>query len=273
MEIDLCLPSFHTMRKRSRSRSPTPCEHDRPLKRSFVPTLAVGDGTLEPPLSFASPHTPSPTSPIQVQALSALLLVPRPPQSVCIPAVDAADANVQDEQWVALTRGLTLLSARGTTEYETAASGSGEENMMNLDEPPFGPSTLLDSHAQHPQHEVQEPPWIRIDNTAPQVLNPHPDPCMPGLPLPRLTLPAAVTFLRAPTPPTLHTPPLSITPLPPHSHFSGAGTDTPPLTRQELQQLQQQIPAPARRSRFTMGPRPDCDKCRLGVPGHYAHFD
>jgi hypothetical protein len=36
-----------------------------------------------------------------------------------------ADANAQDEQWVALTRNLTLLSARG---YETA--GSGEEYMM-----------------------------------------------------------------------------------------------------------------------------------------------
>lgn len=37
MEIDLYLPSFLTMRKRSRSRSPTPCEHDRPLVRTFVP--------------------------------------------------------------------------------------------------------------------------------------------------------------------------------------------------------------------------------------------
>jgi hypothetical protein len=36
MEIDLYLPSFRTMRKRSRSRSPTPCEHDRPLVRPYV---------------------------------------------------------------------------------------------------------------------------------------------------------------------------------------------------------------------------------------------
>jgi hypothetical protein len=39
MEIDLYLPSFRTMRKRSRSRSPTPCEHDRPLVR-FLRTSA-----------------------------------------------------------------------------------------------------------------------------------------------------------------------------------------------------------------------------------------
>ena len=36
MEVDLYLPSFRTMRKRSRSRSPTPCEYDRPLVRSSV---------------------------------------------------------------------------------------------------------------------------------------------------------------------------------------------------------------------------------------------
>ena len=28
-----------------------------------------------------------------------------------------------------------------------------------------------------------------------------------------------------------------------------------------------------RKPRFTMGPRADCEKCRLGVPGHYVHFD
>src|SRR6267142_1564746 len=68
MEVDLCLPSFCTMRKRSRSRSPTPCEHDRPLvctfvfwslfcsnvsapiqKRSSALALAVGDCAREPP--------------------------------------------------------------------------------------------------------------------------------------------------------------------------------------------------------------------------------
>ena len=27
------------------------------------------------------------------------------------------------------------------------------------------------------------------------------------------------------------------------------------------------------KKRFTMGPRTDCDKCRLGVKGHYMHFD
>jgi hypothetical protein len=29
----------------------------------------------------------------------------------------------------------------------------------------------------------------------------------------------------------------------------------------------------ARKPRFTMGPRADCEKCRLGVKGHWAHYD
>ncbi|KAF8921441.1 hypothetical protein CPB85DRAFT_1428426 [Mucidula mucida] len=31
--------------------------------------------------------------------------------------------------------------------------------------------------------------------------------------------------------------------------------------------------ATPRKQRFTMGPRSDCEKCRLGVKGHYSHFD
>jgi len=31
--------------------------------------------------------------------------------------------------------------------------------------------------------------------------------------------------------------------------------------------------ANSRRQRFTMGPRRDCEKCRLGVKGHWMHFD
>ncbi|KAJ7582855.1 hypothetical protein C8J56DRAFT_831822 [Mycena floridula] len=33
------------------------------------------------------------------------------------------------------------------------------------------------------------------------------------------------------------------------------------------------LASPSRgRQRFTMGPRPDCEKCRLGLKGHYMHF-
>jgi len=32
-------------------------------------------------------------------------------------------------------------------------------------------------------------------------------------------------------------------------------------------------PVANRKQRFTMGPRSDCEKCRLGVKGHWMHFD
>jgi hypothetical protein len=146
MEMDLYLPSFRTMRKRSRSRSPTPCEHDRPLvrssvlcslfclnlfllqKRLSVPAFAVGDGVREPPPSFTPPHSTSPLSSVQVQTPSAILPVPGSAQSAYIRAADA-DGTIQDE-WVDLTRNLTLLSARGSTELDIDISGSREETMM-----------------------------------------------------------------------------------------------------------------------------------------------
>lgn len=28
-----------------------------------------------------------------------------------------------------------------------------------------------------------------------------------------------------------------------------------------------------RKLKFSMGPRADCPKCKLGVKGHYTHFD
>ncbi|TIA94187.1 hypothetical protein E3P81_00412 [Wallemia ichthyophaga] len=31
--------------------------------------------------------------------------------------------------------------------------------------------------------------------------------------------------------------------------------------------------AKQRKIRFTMGPRADCHKCKLGVKGHYSHFE
>jgi hypothetical protein len=63
-----------------------------------------------------------------VQTSSTVLLVPGPAQSAYICAPDA-DGVVQDE-WVALTRNLTLLSARRSHELEIDLSGSREETMM-----------------------------------------------------------------------------------------------------------------------------------------------
>src|SRR6267142_1564749 len=79
--------------------------------------------------SFTPPQSTSPSSPAQAQALSAaFLLVPAAAQLAYIPAVDA-EGGIQDE-WVALTRNLTLLSAHGAPEHESAMCGNREEIMM-----------------------------------------------------------------------------------------------------------------------------------------------
>jgi len=286
--MEMYLPSFRTMRKRSRSRSPTPCEHDRPLKRTFtLGFAAVGDGAHEPPPFFTSPQAmtmmTASSSPAQEQTLSALLVVPGSVTPSYIPATDANE-SIQDE-WVNLTRNLTLLSsARAPAiEHDIIISSSREEVMMNLDEPPQS-SNPLHSHAQGFRHqygtEVQEPPGVNIDHAVSRLLNPDTaDALTPCLPSSRVTPPAAVAFLRAPSPPMRPTPPLCPTPLPSHSPFSAAhmgNCNVPPFARREPEEPQQpheRLPGPTRRSRFTIGPRPDCNKCRLGVPGHYAHFD
>ncbi|TIB78989.1 hypothetical protein E3Q22_00736 [Wallemia mellicola] len=44
--------------------------------------------------------------------------------------------------------------------------------------------------------------------------------------------------------------------------------DTTSLIDNDKRAKQQQ-----RKVRFTMGPRADCLKCKLGIKGHYSHFD
>jgi len=56
------------------------------------------------------------------------MVVPASAQSAYIPAVDV-DVGIQDE-WVALTRNLTLLASRGPAEHESVMCGSREEVMM-----------------------------------------------------------------------------------------------------------------------------------------------
>jgi hypothetical protein len=56
-------------------------------------------------------------------------------QSVCVSSSAGADASVQDEQWVALTRNLTLLPAQYHAEHETAWSNNEENTMVRILKP------------------------------------------------------------------------------------------------------------------------------------------
>lgn len=189
---------------------------------------------------------------------------------------------------MALTRNLTLLPAQCHTVHEI--DWRDEENTMvrilnptrrlytffqlslstlqNLDEP-HRPSPRLYQPAPRFQYETGEETKIHI--TTPSLVHPN---AMLNVLSPRPDIPPATAtgYLQTSDHVAIPTPPIGAT-LPPHSPFSGGCADTTPLDLREPQPTQQQQQAPLRRSRFTMGPRPDCEKCRLGVPGHYAHFD
>lgn len=56
-------------------------------------------------------------------------------------------------------------------------------------------------------------------------------------------------------------------------------TPPPPQVTEEPQDINMHsprippTPVSIRRQRFTMGPRADCEKCRMGVKGHWIHVD
>ncbi|KAI0048547.1 hypothetical protein FA95DRAFT_1571826 [Auriscalpium vulgare] len=119
----------------------------------------------------------------------------------------------------------------------------------------------LEQPEQHPSADTDESMNLDPDEPALQAPQPIRQQQFPVLQHPELQPPILVS----------HAPPLQhpCASAPPHaSAFMLAApmqaTPTPPLPAGDGQA--------ARRLRFTMGPRPDCEKCRLGVPGHYAHF-
>ena len=56
-------------------------------------------------------------------------------------------------------------------------------------------------------------------------------------------------------------------------HASHSSTPTPPLYTASYGSNPIPQPQAQKRPRVTMGPRADCEKCRLGVKGHWMHFD
>ena len=88
------------------------------------------------------------------------------------------------------------------------------------------------------------------------------------------------TFLAAPSEYTRSLPPQSEHTQPPMICILPATPGQSPLTPHDHQASTSPMsissPSPAvsnRKQRFTMGPRSDCEKCRLGVKGHWMHVD
>ncbi|KAI0340207.1 hypothetical protein BDW22DRAFT_1431227 [Trametopsis cervina] len=55
--------------------------------------------------------------------------------------------------------------------------------------------------------------------------------------------------------------------------YSASSIPTPLFSHVDVRPQQIALPmSPPKKQRYTMGPRSDCEKCRLGLPGHYSHL-
>ncbi|GJE98123.1 hypothetical protein PsYK624_143450 [Phanerochaete sordida] len=213
-----------------------------------------------------SPPSPSPYErPAKRQSMAAAVTAAPFPQTV-LPPPAMQDRQVS-EDWVTRTRTLSIGKEHADHEMrlapllEMVASASQDET-MNMDN---------DVTMQFSQSPSRSPPAL------------PPIPSMPAYPsfsslsshqLSTSVVPSSSSsafshpMSSSPSPHTSHDTPFSSPNIPPQVHA--------PSQYSIMHSPQIQVPsapAPTRKQRFTMGPRADCEKCRLGVPGHWVHYD
>ncbi|KAI0317855.1 hypothetical protein OF83DRAFT_92710 [Amylostereum chailletii] len=126
--------------------------------------------------------------------------------------------------------------------------------------------SMLDAPAStsYPQHPQQHLPTIHVSGS----LSPYPTPA---------PSPGPNVFASTHGQPQTHPHPTFGSEA--HPGFASStmlranhsATPTPPLHTAAY--TSSPLQGPDRKPRVTMGPRADCEKCRLGVKGHWMHFD
>ncbi|KAK0210613.1 hypothetical protein DFS33DRAFT_306971 [Desarmillaria ectypa] len=249
MEVDMFLPAsaFYSMSKfNTSSKRPRPTEEDspssRPIKR-LTPTL--GDGL------------PSP-----------LFLNSLPPIG--------NSSRYPSEDWVQQTGGLSI-----GTPGEYVPDSESSSDTMDLDDEPSAllhgpgrpvllplqttfPSTSYtrDAFAAHRQSPQNLSPTLTDANTPRLLANLAQSSFSPRLPSIDVT---------PPTPETIRGSGGIVNVTRPRTPVSDS------LTLMNISMdsggPRSSTLSPTKRQRVTMGPRSDCEKCRLGVKGHWMHFD
>ncbi|KAI0811176.1 hypothetical protein BC629DRAFT_1589913 [Irpex lacteus] len=240
MDVDMRSPSFTMMRPTASSTSSKrPRSPASPSSAYDRPNKRL---TLDPMASFPS-GLPSP--------------VPTPPPMA---------TRQVSEDWVSRTRGLRIDRdhvgpvAVIQEEPRLVAGSSRQEGYnddMNMDDEqmsePWPPSSFAPSPNNNIlSHPFPSRPQAQLD------LQDIQRQCLPAI-----TIPETSALPGQPYPPPYTSDPAPLTP-------------TTPIrsSRMELQPEDIALPlSPPRKPRFTMGPRLDCEKCRLRVPGHYSHFN
>ncbi|KDQ59510.1 hypothetical protein JAAARDRAFT_205547 [Jaapia argillacea MUCL 33604] len=193
--------------------------------------------------------------------------------------VSAPGSRHSSEDWVSQTRGLRLNSplipggfilpqvvqeASGDDESNSATISDESMTMDSEENISVCIRNLLDVGPIQPgvQSPESQSSLIRID-TPPSLHSPQPirEPSPSFLPYSVLQ-----QFASASQPPSFSAQPDS-SPEPLRSPWNAS---SPP--RGSTDQISSPTPT-SRKQHFTMGPRADCEKCRLGVKGHWMHFD
>ncbi|EMD34498.1 hypothetical protein CERSUDRAFT_117345 [Gelatoporia subvermispora B] len=229
--------------KRARS-PPSPTPPDRPTKRQIHNASGA-------PMTSPVPRHAYPAAP----ALAPLIMPP-------MPAPDAAYSAYAAEDWVTQTRGLRIDSPHlaqnpeaafgRVSDEERVAPGQARIDVTMVDRdvpmdsasPPRGPadnsSAMLGFQADYlygrPVYSLSPQPQQATHHASRYENTAHPGRQQQQLQIPAIQVHAA-------------------TPSPVHRDPNAS------------------LPPSARRQRFTMGPRADCEKCRMGVKGHWMHVD
>ncbi|KAM5542566.1 hypothetical protein V8D89_003527 [Ganoderma adspersum] len=254
MEMDLTpTPTAYRTRSSKRARSPSsPTQYDRPSKR------------------FSSSHDTS-------------MPIPLPPFH---PA--AMRLRGSPEDWVSQTQDLRLESpSLEQSRFGTPVDVQGEVHVdeVMVDEPMSENDVILSMLPARPSLMLPEPPqsqYLRPPDAA--ALYPHSEVAQQFQNANQLPIPSIHVQAATPSPVQLF-PPDSVTvntgdapppgppfaPPPSHDLLCAAPAMFVPPPAEPSNTTQ--AAGPPRKQRFTMGPRADCEQCRMRVKGHYMHFD
>ncbi|KAL1947431.1 hypothetical protein VTO73DRAFT_14392 [Trametes versicolor] len=264
MEVDMTpMPMRVTRSATKRARSPSsPGQYDRPSKR----VASTHDASV--PIAFP---------PFQTS-----------PASHGLPSSPTSRLRNTPQDWVSQTQSMRLESpASEQSGFSTPMTEEGgdvridevmtdepmpnDENTMSVSPPRpspylsvYGPSlsSLRPPEAAYPSrrdiHQSQNPNRLQIPAIQIQAATPSP--------------------VQMYTQPPLDSPSLSSTSSGPTFAFEDASMCSPSSTSSphagfNAQSQQTPTSATTKRQRFTMGPRADCEQCRMRVKGHYMHFD
>ncbi|KAI0781318.1 hypothetical protein BD413DRAFT_27209 [Trametes elegans] len=264
MEVDMQpIPLRATRSSTKRSRSPSsPGQYDRPSKR------ASSGRDTSMPLAFP---------PLQTSLASHGLHNP-----------SVARLRQPSQDWVSQTQCMRLASPVSEhSGFSTPITDDGGE--VRVDEIMADDSMAADEHAistsPRPSRLVEQ--------------EPSPSPSTPYLCPPNSIYPSQRTTLQPQNPNRLQIPAIQVqaaTPSPvlmcahsplgspsllsstsgPTFAFEDASMSSPSSavsSTSEFRAQHQTLPGTPKRQRFTMGPRADCELCRMRVEGHYMHFD